>query len=154
MGRVTSTPSTTTPSTRGLSAISNLTDTKKARLFDHLQSAQTNTTNKTPADDSTTNGEQVVYLANAYSALAQHKTKNHDMVSDSGADCFIFNSIKQFINLRATAPIAIKTADGSCNMVARHTGDAVVNSYDKNNKLHMMTLPETLHCPDILRKLI
>lgn len=43
--------------------------------------------------------ESVVYLAYAYSALAQSKVKNHDMVSDTGADRFIFHSINRFINL-------------------------------------------------------
>lgn len=124
MGRSTSTLSGST--TRGLTAISNLTIAKKARLFDHLQTAQANlaaSNSSTTVEDSE---EPVVYLANAYSATARFKPRNHDMISNTGAYHFIFHSIDLFINLCPTPPISLKTADGSCNLIARHTGDVVV----------------------------
>lgn len=92
MGRASSSHSSST--TRGLTAVSNLTDAEKARLFDHLQTAQANlVTGEPTTSENKDNEESVVYLANAYSALAQSKVKNHDMVSDTGADRFIFHSI-------------------------------------------------------------
>lgn len=96
MGRP-GTSSTAAPS-RGLSAISSLTDAEKIRLFDQLQTAQANAVTQsqpTPEEPD----ERVVYLANAYSAVAQSPVKSQDMVSDTGADRFIFHSIEWFSNL-------------------------------------------------------
>lgn len=76
------------------------------------------------------------------------------MVSDSGADRFIFHSLKQFLNLHPTPPVSIKTADGSCNLIAKHSSDVVVESFDENNKKQYMILPDTLYYPDISVNLI
>lgn len=92
---------------RSLAAIAGLSDSEKARLFDHLQNAHANSAasqpppnnNAPPSTSSTDQSNQVVYFANVYSAMAQSSTKCDDMISDSGADRFIFHSIKRFINL-------------------------------------------------------
>lgn len=153
MGRSTSTPSG--PAAQGLMAVSNLTDAEKARLSDHLQKSQANLAASEPTNNANENNEaSIMYLANAYSAIAQSTVKNHDMVSDTGADRFIFHSINQFINLCPTPLIAIKTADGSCNLIARHTGDVVIESFNEDGNPMIMTIPETLYCPNISINLI
>lgn len=89
-----------TPTSRGLAAISMLTDAEKARLFDYLQSSHANTVtpNQSAAPDATSStstsnaNNNVVYFANAYLAIAQSQVKSNDMISDSGADRFIFHS--------------------------------------------------------------
>lgn len=97
--------STPAPSTsRGLAAISSLSDTEKVRLFDHLQSTHANLASSQPpanasSDIKVEELDHTVYFANAYSALARSSTKNDDLVSDTGADRFIFHSFEQFMNL-------------------------------------------------------
>lgn len=160
--RASSNPRPTGSTSRGLAAISSLSDAEKARLFDHLQNAHANmlssnqpspATNATttPADDSNHN---TVYFSNAYSAVARASVKSEDMVSDTGADRFIFHSLKRFINLRPITPVSIKTADGSCHMRANYAGDALVDLFYENRKNHSMLLPDTLYCPEISINLI
>lgn len=93
---------------RGLAAISMLSDNEKARLFDHLHHAQANAATSHPPSNTTAtqstaahddSKDQTVYFANAYSAVARSSTKSEDMISDSGADRFIFHSIEEFLNL-------------------------------------------------------
>lgn len=160
MGRTSSTPTNST--SRGLAAISSLSDADKARLFDHLHTAQANliasqSTVNEPARTSSTDenpNDHVVYFANAYSAIAQAPIKSDEMVSDTGADRFIFHTLEQFANLRPIAPVSIKTADGSCHLTAHYAEDTVVTSQDEHNKSHQMLLPNTLHCPDVSINLI
>lgn len=90
MGRTT-TPAAS-PSSRGLAAISSLSDSEKARLFNHLQNAQANAVsqnNVSSTDNSSTSDstkDNTVYFANVYSAMARSSNKSDDMVSDLGAD--------------------------------------------------------------------
>lgn len=110
-----------------------------------------------PDQPSNTNDQQsdhTVYFANAYSAMAQSTIKSEDMVSDTGADRFIFHSINSFVNLRPINPVSIKAADGSCHMTAHYSGDAIVESFSDQNTPHKMLLPDTLYCPDISINLI
>lgn len=131
MGRSNPPPNTTS---RGLAAISMLSDAEKARLFDHLQTSQANMaasqqppgTNESSSNTAQNPNDNTVYFANAYSAVAQSSLKSEDMISDSGADRFIFHSIDRFINLRPIDLISIKTADGSCQMTSHYAGDAMV----------------------------
>lgn len=87
---------------------------------------------------------QVVYFANAYSATAQSSIKSDDMISDSGADRFIFHLLERFVNLKPITPVSIKTADGSCHMTSHYAGDAIVKSFDEHQTEHQMLLPNTL----------
>lgn len=147
-------------SSRGLAAISSLTDAKKARLFDHLQHAQANLSVQSNAASDQTNpqlsnvDDHVVYFANAYSAMAQSATRSDDMISDTGADRFIFHSLERFVNLRPISPVSIKTADGSCHLTSHYAGDVIVNSKDEDSMDHQMILPDTLYCPKISVNLI
>lgn len=149
------------PTSRGLAAISTLSDTEKARLFDHLQNAHANiaqsqsvTPSTTQQEDATSSNDQTVYFANAYSALATSPVRCDDMVSDTGAERFIFHSLKEFINLHPIKAVLIKTADGSCHMTAIYAGDVIVKSFDDDQIQHQMILPDTLFCPAILINLI
>lgn len=153
-----------TPS-QGLSAISTLTDAKKARLFDHLQTAHANAVATKPASEEIGHSltplpddkGSTVYLSNVYSAVAQSaapKDNNEDMILDTGADQFIMNRTKQFLNLNPIDPIPIKTADGNCHLTATHRGDVEIDSYDDNGSLHTITLPDALYCKDIAVNLV
>lgn len=86
--------------------------------------------------------------------MAQSSTKSDEMVSDSGANCFIFHSLDWFVNLRPIDPVSIKIANGSCRLTSIYAGDAVVKSYDDQQFCHQMILPDTLYCPDISINLI
>lgn len=146
--------------TRGLSAISSLTDEEKARLFDHLQTAHANTVATRPNPSSAPSpkdDEQTIYFSNVYSASAKSthmSNKSEDMVMDTGADQFIFNTADRFINMAPIKPIAIKTADGNCHLQATHQGDALVESFDDDGVSHQMTMPGSLFCKDISINLI
>lgn len=160
MGRTSSAPANS--DSRGLAAISSLSDAEKARLFDHLQNAHANLVGSQPttnlpassSDSTTENNDHVVYFANAYSAVAQSPTKSDEMVSDTGADRFIFHTLERFINLRPVSPVSIKTADGSCHLTALYSGDVIVKSYGEQGNTHQMLLPDTLYCPNISINLI
>lgn len=158
MGQATN--NTPNPTSRGLAAISNLSDADKARLFDHLQNAQANLASQSSsnaagmASESDSSKDNTVYFANAYSAMAQSFNKSEEMVSDSGADRFIFHSLERFVNLRPITPVSIKTADGSCNLQSIYAGDVVVKSHDDQQCEHQMTLSDTLYCPNISINLI
>lgn len=160
MGRTNSAPNSLT--SRGLAAISALSDAEKARLFNHLHNAQANSAmsqsssnvHQPPQESTDKPQDQVVYFANAYSAMAQSSVKSDDMVSDTGANRFIFHSLERFVNLRPISPVSIKTADGSCHLIAHYAGDALVKSFDERKLSHQMILPHTLYCPQISINLI
>lgn len=123
-----------TSTSKGLAVISLLSDSEKARLFDHLHSqanvattSQQLTSSTQPSSASPNDAnDHTVYFANAYSAIAQSTSKSDEMISDSGADRFIFHSLERFTNLHAIKPVSIKTADRSCHMTSHYAGDAVV----------------------------
>lgn len=152
-------------SSRGLSAISALTDAEKARLFDHLQTAHANTIASRPALTESTSADinesdkkdSTVYFSNVYSAVAQSGDSadgDEHMVLDTGADQFILKSKRRFVNLMPIDPIPIKTADGNCHLTATHKGDAEIDSYDDDGHKHTMTMPDALYCKDISVNLI
>lgn len=116
MGRTSS--ASTNSTSRGLAAISALSDADKALLFYHLKNAQANFVASRPPvstwashRDANPNNH-VVYFANAYSAMAQAPVKSDEMVSVTGADRFIFHKLAQFANLQPVTPVSMKTADG------------------------------------------
>lgn len=161
MGRTASAPA---PS-RGLSAISSLTDSEKARLFDHLQTAHANSVSSATTSPSTAlrdetrpdDNQPTVYLSNVYSAVTMSPDETADddkMVMDTGADQYIFHSKERFINMNPIVPIPIKTADGKCNLRATHRGDAIVKSFDDDGKLKSMVMNDALYCRDISVNLI
>lgn len=159
MARTTSAPAPP----RGLSAISALTDTEKARLFDHLQtahansvSARDNSTTKSP-EPTSDEVEPTVYISNVYSAVMLSPAEHADddkMIMDTGADQYIFHSEDRFINLTPIIPVPIKTADGNCHLRATHQGDAVVKSYDDDGNIHSIIMTDALYCRDISVNLI
>lgn len=161
MGRHATTP---IPSlSRGLSAISLLTDAEKARLFYHLQTAHVNAvaarSHTVPQNESDVGDkdEQTVYFSNVYSAVAQSKSnhdREEDMILDTRADQFIMKSPNQFVNMNEIPPVAIKTADGDCHLAVTHRGDAKIKSYDDNGMLHTMIIPDALYCKGISVNLI
>lgn len=156
------TPNVNAPTSRGLAAISMLSNSEKARLFDHLQNSQVNSATSQPASNAVVSpsspgqnsNDHVVYFANAYSAIAQSSNKSDDIISDSEADRFIFHSLARFVNLRPVNPVSIKTADGSCHMTSAYAGDAIVGSFAENQIEHQILLPNTLYCPEISINLI
>lgn len=160
MGR--SNPARITSTSQGLVAISMLTDAEKALLLDHPQSSHANSvTSNNSANDTEPSStatprknDDGVYFANAYSAIAQSSVKSNGMISDSGANYFIFHSLERFINLRPLNPVSIKTADGSCHMTSIYAGDVLVKSFDDQHVENQMMLPNTLYCPEISINLI
>lgn len=158
MGRATSAPAPSGP--QGLSEISALTDTEKEQLFDDLQTACDNTFVSTarvtaassPAQND--NGDNFVDSANAYSEIAQSKTKKNDMVLDLGADIFIFDSIQCFVNMNPIKIVGIKADDCICHIEGNHCGDVLVESYEENGAAQSTILSETQYCPDISINLI
>lgn len=76
------------------------------------------------------------------------------MVSDTGADRFIFHSLEHFINLQPITHVSIKTADGSCHLTAHYAGDTLIKSLDEEGRAHSMLLPDMLYCPEISINLI
>lgn len=62
--------------------------------------------------------------------------------------------LNEFINLRPISPVSIKTANGSCHMMAHYAGDAIVQSFNDKQLSHQMLLPHTLYCPEVLINLI
>lgn len=155
-----SNPPHSSSSSRGLAAISSLTDAENARLFDHIQQAQANLSVQTSSssnqstDHPSNSDDHTFYFANAYSVMAQSTNKSQDMIADTGDDRFIFHSLERFVNLRPIKPVLIKTADGSCHLTAHYAGDVVVKSQDKQSVDHQMTLHDTLFCPRISVNLI
>lgn len=161
MGRTNTAPPNMT--SRGLSAISALTDADKARLFDHLQTAHANsastpsTTDPPSSLDNNTSDDRTVYFSNVYSAVVQSKSRginNDEMVLDTGADQYIFHSSERFISMSPISPISIKTADGSCHMLATHQGNAVIESYDDEGQSRSIIAEQALYCRDISVNLI
>lgn len=145
---------------RGLSAISTLTDAEKASLFDHLQTAHANIVASKPNDltgPSPDNSDKTVYFSNICLAVSQSKTTLatiDEVVLDTGSDQFILNSRERFIDMNPITPITIKTADGSCHLQATHQGDAVIESYDDQGRPHQMIMPGSLYCEHIYVNLI
>lgn len=160
MGQQTLAPVPTT--SRGLSAISALTDSEKERLFDHLQTAHANSAaSRQPTESSTLpvvdDKEHTVYFSNVYSAVAQssHMVDDGDeMILNTGSDQFIFESADRFIDLKPIKPIGMKTTDGNCHSMATHRGDARIKSYNDDGQIHEMIMPDSLYCKEISVNLI
>lgn len=155
MGKTT--PASNVSTSRVLAAISMLSETKKARLFDHSQNSHTNSARSQSSPSavaqpsSATNDlkNQVVSFANAYSVMAQLSIKSNDMTSNSGADQFIFHSLERFVNLKQINQLSIKTVDRSFHMTSHYAGNVMVQSFDEHQTKHQMMLLNTLYCPEI-----
>lgn len=146
---------------RGLSAISSLSNAEKARLFDHLQTAHANVVASRPSTEpisaSSEADDPTVYLSSVYSAVVHTtRTVKHadDLVLDTGADQFILKDEKLFLNMTPIEPVPIKTANGDCHLMATHRGDAEVESYDDDGRLCTMMMPDLLYCKGITVNLI